>query len=268
MNIWQAMILGLVQGLAEFLPISSSGHLLFARALMNLPAENLLLDTFLHMGTLASIILVLRRDIADIFRNLFSKTTWLLLVATLPAVVATVLLGDFFDEVFGGKFLGISFLLTAAALLYVTFFGSRSREEGRPLYEMSYLQAVIMGFAQAIAILPGVSRSGFTLSGGLASGVNRDSAVRFAFLMAIPAIGGSFLLQVKDIVDMGWEAASGGMEILPLILGTIVACIMGFVALKWMLDWVRKGKLWIFAIYVAVLGLYTILDQYLFHILF
>jgi len=268
MTWWQAAVLGLVQGLAEFLPISSSGHLLLFRELFGLPAENLLLDTFLHMGTLAAVCVVLNKDIAEIFRHLFGKVTWLLAAATVPAVAATLLFEDFFDEAFSGSYLGISFLFTGAVLFLVHQFGNRSQDSGRPLTEVTWRQSISMGVAQAVAILPGVSRSGLTLSGGLASGVKRDTALRFSFLMSIIAIAGSFVLQMVDIAELGWAEASQGIGIFPLVLGTLVSGVTGVIALKWMLAWVRKGKLWVFALYVGVVGLWVLLDQTIMHLVF
>lgn len=263
---WQALLLGLAQGLGEFLPISSSGHLVLFQNIFGITEEVLLLDTLLHVGTLAAVFFALWPDILPLIRRPFQKTTLLLVIATIPAVAVTLLLGDAIDRLFAGTYLGWGFLLTAIILL--TAGRSRSHVNATGFYALGTWHALAMGTAQAVAILPGVSRSGSTIAGGLVSGVDRDAATRFSFLMSIPAILGSLVYQLKDLAKIGVAASSAGMSLAAVLLGMLVAAVSGFLALKWMLRIVRRGKLWVFGIYTGALAALVLLDQYLFHIIF
>ena len=184
MTILQAAILGLVQGLAEFLPISSSGHLLLTRMIMGISDEAaatgayMMLDVLLHTGTLLAVIVVFWKDWWDILKNPFkSRTLLLLFIASLPALIVVVLLGDIVDQFFTGWFLGVSFLITALFLLLAEWISGRQvKRTSQP----GFRHAIIMGLMQAIALLPGVSRSGSTLTGGLFSGLDRKAGAKFA----------------------------------------------------------------------------------------
>jgi undecaprenyl-diphosphatase len=257
MNAWQAVLLGLIQGLCEFLPVSSSGHLVLFQELLGVNDPGILLDTLLHVGTLIAIFVVFWRDIWEMIKHPLSKPVYLLVVATIPAVVATVLLGDFFEVAFTGKFLGLGFLATSVIL-----FLSGKRQGSRR--ELGYADAVVMGCFQAFAILPGVSRSGSTISGGLFRGVNREQAAKFSFLMSIPAILGSVVLQVKDMVT-GQAVA---LPVVPVLLGTAVAALSSLFAIKFMLYLVKRTDLRWFAFYTAALGILVCLDQWFFHLVF
>lgn len=260
---WQALILGIVQGLGEFLPISSSGHLVLFQNIFGFSGNELLFDTLLHLGTLAAVFIALWSDIWDIFKKPIRKTTLMIIIATIPAVIVAVLFGDFLESLFSGEFLGWGFLLTAVILLLAGKI--KVRNQDTKLDNITFKQSIVMGILQAIAIFPGVSRSGSTISGGLITGGNRDAVTRFAFLMSIPAILGSVVFQIKDIVGMD---AVYDVGVLSLIIGMTAACISGFFALKWMLKLVKNGKLWIFGVYVGALGVLVVLDKYLFNLVF
>ena len=256
MTIWQALILGLVQGLAEFLPVSSSGHLVLLRQIFGMDEPGLLLDTLLHVGTLVAIFVVFWKDILQMLKKPFSKPVYLLAVATVPAVLAAVLFGDFFETAFTGKALGVGVLLTSAVL-----FVSGTRQGHRQ--ELGYADAVTMGVFQAFAILPGLSRSGSTISGGLFRGVDREQAAKFSFLMSIPAILGSVVLQVKDL-------ASGEAALLfwPVLVGTVAAALSSLFAIKFMLYLIKKANLAAFAVYTLALGVLVCIDQWWTHLFF
>ena len=256
MNLWQAILLGLVQGLCEFLPVSSSGHLVLFQAILGVDDPGILLDTLLHVGTLIAIFVAFWKDIWAMIRRPLSKPVYLLVVATIPAVIATLLLGDFFERAFTGEFLGLGFLATSVIL----FVSGRRQGHRR---EVTYADAAVMGCFQAFAILPGVSRSGSTISGGLLRGVDREEAARFSFLMSIPAILGSVVLQVKDLVTGGIETS---LTLGPVIVGMVVAALSSLAAIKLMLCIVRRTTLKWFALYTAVLGVLVCLDQWVFHI--
>lgn len=262
MSIFQAAILGLVQGLAEFLPISSSGHLILARAVMGISDETaatgvyIMLDVLLHAGTLLAVLVVFWKDWWAILKNPFkSKTLLLLFIASLPALLAVVLLGDIIDSFFTGWFLGVSFLITAVFMLIAEKASQRAAKwaehpEGK--------HAVVMGLMQAIALLPGVSRSGSTLMGGVSSGLNRKSAAKFSFMMSAPAILGSLVFEGKDAIEQGYLQQ---LALVPTIVGVIVAAVSGYLAIRFMLRLINKVSLNWFALYVALLGLVILLLQ-------
>lgn len=262
MSILQAAVLGLVQGLAEFLPISSSGHLILARAIMGISDEAaatgvyIMLDVLLHAGTLLAVLVVFWKDWWAILKNPFkSKTLLLLFIASLPALLAVVLLGDIIDSFFTGWFLGVSFLVTAVFMLIAE---KASHRAARWAEHPEGKHAVAMGLMQAIALLPGVSRSGSTLMGGVASGLNRKSAAKFSFMMSAPAILGSLVFEGKDALELGYFQQ---LSLVPTIVGVVVAAVSGYLAIRFMLRLINKVSLNWFALYVALLGLVILLLQ-------
>lgn len=266
MPIWQSIILGLLQGLAEFLPISSSGHLVLFQNIFGIEGGEIVFDTLLHVGTLVAVFIVLWKDVVGIIKRPFQKVTLMLIIATIPAVVAALFLEDFITEAFSGKYLGWGFILTAVILLLISFVKVKSEDEDESLNTITAKQAGLMGIFQAIAILPGVSRSGSTISGGLFSGVTREKAARFSFLMSIPAILGSLVFNIKDII--GLEQMEAGFSWSAAAVGMLAACVAGIFALKWMFSIIKKGKLWVFSIYVGVLGILIVADTLFFHLVF
>lgn len=262
MSILQAAVLGLVQGLAEFLPISSSGHLILARAVMGISDETastgafMMLDVLLHAGTLLAVLVVFWKDWWAILKNPFrSKTLLMLFIASLPALLAVVLLGDVIDSFFTGWFLGVSFLVTAVFMLIAEGVSRSSRkwaEHPGPRH------AIAMGLMQAVALLPGVSRSGSTLMGGVASGLNRKSAAKFSFMMSAPAILGSLVFEGKDALENGYFQQ---LSLVPTAVGVAVAAVSGYLAIRFMLRLINKASLNWFALYVALLGLLILLLQ-------
>lgn len=262
MNVLQVVVLGLVQGLAEFLPISSSGHLILARALMGISDEAastgafMMLDVLLHAGTLLAVLVVFWKDWWAILKNPFkSKTLLLLFIASLPALITVVLLGDIVDSFFTGWFLGVSFLITAIFMLIAE---GVSRRSIRWAEHPGFKHAIAMGLMQAIALLPGVSRSGSTLMGGVSSGLNRKSAAKFSFMMSAPAILGSLIFEGKDAIELGYLSE---LALVPTIVGMIVAAVSGYLAIRFMLRLINKVSLNWFALYVALLGLVILLLQ-------
>lgn len=263
MSIFQSAILGLVQGLAEFLPISSSGHLILARALMGISdaaAESgayLMLDILLHAGTLIAVIVVFWKDWWAILKNPFrSKTLLLLFIASLPALLVAVLLNDLVESFFTGWFLGISFLVTAVFMVIAETCSRRL--ESRATRQVGFKHAIAMGMMQAVALLPGVSRSGSTLLGGVATGLDRRKAAKFAFMMSAPAILGSLLIEGYGAYKDGLFAA---LELLPTLVGMVVAAASGYLAIRFMLSLIARISLNWFALYVTVVGILVLLLQ-------
>lgn len=264
MNVLQAIVLGIVQGLTEFLPVSSSGHLVLFQNMMNLDGDMMFFDTMMHVGTLVAVLVVFWADVSRILHKPFQKLTGLLIVATIPAVVFTVLFDDFITDSFSGGYLGVGFLVTAALLVAAEWLDKGMLKRKRK--SVSYPAAIGIGCMQAIAIIPGISRSGSTLAGAMFSGVERNLAARFSFLMSIPIILGSVVLQAFKLVT--GSAAIDTAIILPTIIGMIFAAVSGFFAIRFMLNLISKHKLYGFAIYMTAIGAFTLLDKYVFGLIF
>jgi len=269
MNILVAVVLGIVQGLGEFLPISSSGHLVLLQKVFGISEQTLFFDTMLHIGTLLAVVVVLRNDIIAILCKPIQPLTGFLIIATVPAVFAALIFGDQIEHAFNtGQFLGVSFLITTVLLCVAEFLSKRiNKAKGyKKAAEMNWLDALIIGIFQAIAIPPGISRSGATISGALSRRLDRDFAARFSFLLSIPAILGALVLNLKDLAkNSGAATGSIGAEV---IAGTVTATIVGFFAIKLMLKIVREKSLFGFAIYTAVLGVLILIDQFVTHLVF
>jgi undecaprenyl-diphosphatase len=267
MNIIHAVLLGIIQGLTEFLPVSSSGHLVLFQKLFGISEPALLFDTMLHVGTLAAVVAVLWKDIWAILRKLNQPLTVYLIIATIPTVIAALVFRKPLERAFEtGRFLGFAFLMTSALLIGAELLEKRSASRGKTAKNaatMGWLDALVIGIMQAIAIIPGVSRSGATLSGALSRGLDRDFAARFSFLLSIPAILGAMVFQLKDLVkdDTGTAGvpADGGIGATAMIAGTISAAIVGFFAVRLMLKIIREKSLWGFAIYTGVLGILVLI---------
>jgi len=264
MNILQGIVLGIVQGLTEFLPVSSSGHLVLFQNIMNLDGDMVFFDTMMHVGTLVAVLFVFWADISSILHKPLQKLTGLLIVATIPGVIFTLLFEDFINSAFSGAYLGIGFLVTAALLIAAEWLDKGLGE--RKKKNIGYPTAVGIGCMQAIAIIPGISRSGSTLAGGLFAGVERNLAARFSFLMSIPIIIGSVVLQLFKLAT--GEAVVETSIILPTLVGMIFAAVSGFLAIRFMLNLISKHKLYGFAVYMVAIGLFTLLDKYCFGLIF
>ena len=272
MNIFTAIVLGVIQGLTEFLPVSSSGHLVLFQKIFGIEEPALLFDTMLHVGTLVAVFAVLWKDIWAILRKLYQPLTAYLIIATIPTVIFALAFRKPIEKLFEtGQFLGICFLITSALLAAAELLSKRAAAGGSGLKkagEMNWLDALVVGIMQAVAIIPGVSRSGATLSGALSRGLNRDFAARFSFLLSIPAILGAAVFQLKDVVKAGETAAGDGIGMAAIIAGTLSAAIVGFFAVRLMLKIVREKSLWGFAIYTGILGVLVLIDQLATHLVF
>jgi len=256
----EALLLGIVQGLTEFLPVSSSGHLTIGQELLNVhtsAAENLQFDVIVHAATVLSTIVVLWKEIERIFKGTFFSKQWnpekeyiaKILISTIPIFIVGIFFKDYVEELFGKGILLVGFCLLLTALLLTFSYYAKPR----PRENISYWHAFIIGVSQAIAVLPGLSRSGTTISTGLLLGNKKEAIAQFSFLMVlIPILGEAFLSVVKMIKQP--ELISDGIGFLPLLLGFLGAFIAGCFACKFMIAIVKKGKLIYFAIYCAVVG--------------
>jgi undecaprenyl-diphosphatase len=254
-----AAILGIVQGVAEFLPVSSSGHLVIVGELLDqyggteIPAESATMSIALHFGTLLSILFVYRRELPGIVKDI--KLLKLILLATIPVGAIGILLKDQIEEVFDTPLLAGGGLIVTAVLLLI---GRRLQRRQQHPAELNSLTAGMIGVFQAIAIIPGISRSGSTIAAGLACGLTREQAARFSFLIAIPAISGAAIVKAKDLVT---RAAAVDSNLLPVALGTFIAFVVGIAALSWLLTIVTADRLHWFAGYCLLAGSATIMWQ-------
>lgn len=261
MELIQGIILGLIQGLTEFLPVSSSGHLVLFQNLFGIKEATQTFTILLHMATLIAVFVYYWRDIWELICHPFQRTTALLIAGTIPTVIIALLFNDTFDAIFGrGKYIGFNFIFTGFVLLYAD-----SRHNGKKkIRNMSIFDALIVGTMQGIAILPAVSRSGMTISTCLARGMNRENAARYSFLLSIPAILGAMVLTVKDMIT-GEVVLADTVGVVPMLAGFVAAAVSGYLAIRFMVDIIKKGKLKWFSVYVFILGGVLILDQFVLH---
>ena len=258
MSILHALILGIIQGLTEFLPVSSSGHLELVKALFgdeSLPKESLTFTVVLHFATALSTLVVFRKEVFEIFKGLF-QFKWneelifslKIILSMIPAVVIGVFFEEQLEALFNGRILFVGFMLLITAALL--FLADRAKKTEK---KVSYANSFIIGISQAIAMLPGISRSGATISTSVLLGVDRERAARFSFLMVVPLIFGKI---AKDII--GGEISFESTQISTLGVGFIAAFIAGLFACNWMIAIVKRSKLSYFAIYCLVIGLVAI----------
>ncbi len=243
----EAFFLGLIQGLTEFLPISSTGHLFLGRQFFGLQDAGLFLDTMLHIGTLLAVLVIYKNEIVTILKNPFHKLSFLLAVGTIPAVIVGLLFEDYFDAISKtGVTLGWEFLLTGAIL----WFSDSIRNGSKKMEDISVKDAFFIGTFQAAAIFPALSRSGFTIAAGLWRKLDRETAAYFSFFLSIPAIFGGILLQSKEL----FTGTINTVSLSSLLVGTISSALFGYLAIMTMLHILKKKSLKIFAVYVWILG--------------
>lgn len=266
MNILQGIIIGIIQGLTEFLPVSSSAHLIFIQKLIGVESS-LAFDTFLHLGSLLAVLIFFRKDIYKMLKAWFlsigdilhlrfmegfradpyKRLAWYVILATIPVAIAGLFFESQVDALFAGAlYVPGFFLLITGTILYIS---QRIASGKIDMSHMGWLQSLVMGLGQACAIMPGLSRSGTTIAAGLAVGLDKEFAARFSFILSIPAIFGAFIVQFKDIgLSMGADGAA-------VILGFLAAFISGYIAIKWLLDLIQNKSLDIFAYYCWIVGI-------------
>ena len=260
MEWFEALILGLIQGLTEYLPVSSSGHLAIGSALFDIKGEdNLAFTIVVHVATVFSTLVILWKEIDWIFRGLFkfemnAETRYVIniLISMIPIGIVGVFFKDYVEAIFGSGLLIVGCCLLVTALLLTFSYYAKPR----PKENISMKDAFVIGLAQACAVLPGLSRSGSTIATGLLLGDNKAKLAQFSFLMVMPPILGEALLDGMKM--MKGEAVAGDIPALSLIVGFIAAFVSGCLACKWMINIVKKGKLIYFAIYCAIAGTATL----------
>lgn len=268
MNLIESIILGIIQGLTEFLPVSSSGHLELGKVILGVQFEEnaVLYSAVVHAATALSTVVVYYKDILTIIQDLFkfkwndsTKFVVMILVSMIPAGLTYVFLGDLLDELFSGKIVLVGFmLLITAGLLFAS-----SRLVSKP-GDLTIGKSFMVGLAQAFALLPGVSRSGSTISTALMLGISRETAARFSFLMVIPVILGGTMLELKDYFDAenAGQIVEVGADV--LIAGFLAAFISGLIACTWMIKIVKNAKLDYFAFYCIIVGLIAVVYGFAF----
>jgi len=244
------VLLGIIQGLTEFLPVSSSGHLVIFQSLLNLP-HSIAFDTVVHLATALAVVVFFWRDIVELLTTK-RKMLWLILVAGIFTAILGLGFKDFFEGLFSSVTAVGFFLILTGVIIIV---GEKLGKGKRELREMNIWDAVIIGLAQGCAIAPGLSRSGTTISAALGRNLNRDLAARFSFLLAAPTILGAGLIQSKEII----KAGTVGIGLWPLVLGFIAAFISGLVAIKIFMEIIRRTSLRGFAYYCFVVGALVLL---------
>ncbi len=272
MTLLQAFVLGIVQGATEFLPISSSGHLVLVPWLLGWrfdPRVAFVFDVLVQLGTLAAVIAFFWRDLVSLVRAAFAglvqrhplataeaRLAWLIAVATVPAALAGVLFKDAVERAFASPAAVSAFLLLTAALLYASERLGRPR---RDLLSLTVTDALWVGLAQALALLPGVSRSGATMASGLGRGLHRPEAARLSFLMSVPVFLGAALVATRDLAATGQALTLAA----PLLVGFVTAGVVGYLAIRWLLAYLARRPLTPFAVYCLLAGLAGLLLSWL-----
>lgn len=242
------LVLAVVQGLTEFLPVSSSGHLVLLNKFFGIESDFLLLSIILHVATLFAVLIVLRKSVYEIVRHPFGQLGKRLIVATLPTILIVVIFKKFFDASFDGRYLPICFMITAGIIVLSEFLSRKAKN----INDVGYKNSIVMGIAQGFAVLPGISRSGSTICAGIASGVSREKSAQFSFLMSVPIILASMVLEIIEYASTG---TAMGLLWYEIILGFFVAFIVGLLSVKFMLNLVQKHSLIPFAIYLVIISI-------------
>jgi undecaprenyl-diphosphatase len=251
----EAFILGIVQGLTEFLPISSTGHLYIGRLAFGLEDAGLFLDTMLHIGTLIAVLVVYQKELLFMVKNPFSKLSLILIIGTIPAVIVGFLFEDYFDAISKtGSTLGWEFLITGA----IMYAADGVKDGHKKLENLNYTDALVIGSFQAAAIFPALSRSGLTIAAGLFRKLDRGTAAYFSFLLSTPAILGGIVLQSKDVFTGHVESVT----FTSLAIGTVTAAVFGYFAIVGMINFLKNRSLKLFSYYVWALGLLILFLQY------
>lgn len=262
MTLFQALLLGIIQGLTEFIPVSSTAHLLIGQRLLGIESSDLIFAflVIIQLGTVLSLVILFWNDLWNITRSFFknpftespdsqNRLAWYIILATIPAALIGYLVRNEVEALFDEPLLGAAIRLFSAAALMASaeWLGKGTRK----LDSINWLDALMVGFFQVLAIFPGASRSGSTISGGMLRGFNRAASARFAFLISIPLMLGVGAYQIYEVIHL-----DGFLDFLPvLVLGFISAAIVGWLAIRWLLSYLNKNSLYIFSAYCALAGI-------------
>jgi undecaprenyl-diphosphatase len=270
MNLFHAFLLGIIQGLTEFIPVSSTAHLLIAEKILNVPSDDktFAFSVIIQLGTVFALLVFFWKDIWKIakafflgikhrkpYENLDARLGWLVIIATIPALIVGFLMKDVLQGMFEDPLLlaAVRLLVTSILLFFVEYFDRRTRT----LESATWLDALSVGLFQILSLFPGASRSGTTIAGGMVRGFDRPSAARFAFLMSGPILLAAGAYQILKVIEM-----TGTRDLLPyLIVGFVTAAVVGWLSIKWLISYVSRHSLSVFAIYCAVVGFILLIAQ-------
>jgi undecaprenyl-diphosphatase len=265
MGFFEAVILGIVQGITEFLPVSSSGHLVLVPAVLRWPSPSLAFDASVHLATLIAVVAVFWHDLVRLlvswwqgllrgqpFATAESRLAWWVILGTVPAILAGIFFAGMFESLFSSpRAVGFFLLVTALLLILAELFGRRRND----LTSITWLNSLLIGIGQAAAIAPGLSRSGTTMAVGMFNNLSREAAARFSFILSIPIIAGAAIIQLSKMMQSGNTEA----EIPMLAIGFLAAAISGYAVIRLLLSYLRKRPLYPFAAYCVVIGLLAII---------
>lgn len=253
MSFKEIILASILQGVTEFLPISSSGHLVILHSFFGAKKPEVLVDVFLHIGTLWAIIIIYRKKLYDIFKLKDKKLIFNLLIATIPIVIFAFFIANFINIVYlEPRMVGFFLILTACFLLSAHIYTKKTYNSKNPADDkINIWRSVIIGFSQAIALIPGISRSGATISTGILSGVNREEAIHFSFLLAIPATFGALIYKLFEAYQ---KNISIQVPLTYILTGIFISFLVGFICLKLLIKLIRNFKLYIFGIYCLILA--------------
>ena len=244
MTIWQALILGIIQGATEFLPVSSSGHLVLFNNIFGISGNTIAFSVFLHLATLFAVFIILRKQIWWLIKHPFSPLAKKLYLSTAITVVIALIFESFFKSMFSGAYLSLFFMITAVLLVTTELIASK-----RPYHAFTYKTAIVVGLVQGIAVIPGISRSGSTICAGVLEGANREECAEFSFILSIPIIIGSMLFEIFDCIKLGVPFFDASAP--EILIAFVAAFLVGLLCVKVMLSVVKKAKFLPFAIYLV-----------------
>ncbi len=256
MNLSDSVILGIIQGITEFLPISSSGHLIIGKYLLNISSPGAVLEIILHMGTLVSVLLFYFKDIIHVVKGLLPggsqedrKMNYFLIAGTIPAVILGLGFKDFFEGTYDNiTLVGVNLIVTGTVLFATLYF---NRDSGS---QMTLKKAIIIGCAQALAIFPGISRSGMTISMALFLGSSNKDSAKFSFLLAVPVLVGAGVLNIGDALSF-----AGDVNFIYIFLGFLISATVGYLCIFTLVRMLTRNKMWLFSIYCWIIGLITLI---------
>ena len=255
MTIFVAVLLGVVQGLTEFLPVSSSGHLVLFQKIFGIEVDCLMFDIVVHLGTLVAVLVAYRKSVLEIIKRPFCEKAQKLVFATLPTIIIALIFKDFFKSAFDGSLLFIGFFVTGIFMLIADYFCKKNYQ----YKNLTYGGSIVMGIFQGFAILPGISRSGSTITSAMVQGVRREESAEFSFLMSVPAIFGSLVFELFDI-----GKASVDISVWAMVLGFVFSAVFGYLAIRLMKRVIKRAKFLWFAVYLFFLSGILVLNQFVF----
>lgn len=254
MSILHALILGILQGITEFLPISSSGHLLLFENIFGLNNGNMFFNILLHFASLIAIFVVFWKDVVELIKNPLSDQVKNIIIATIPTIVIGFMVKEFFSEYYLNLFLGFGFLISAI-IIFVTLIKCKRNNY---LKNINKKESFFIGLVQGIAVLPGISRSGSTICAGIIQGIDRTQSAKFSFLISIPVILGAMILEMGDVIKIGYVQ----VDFIACIVGFLASFIVALFTIKFMMKIVKKGNWIYFSIYLFLLSIFVLLNQY------